>query len=193
MSAQNSSEIEIKFLVHSHEALVSSLKDAGFAEKTASTFESNTLYDNSSGGLRQAGEILRLRQYGDVWRLTHKGKGAEGTLHKCRVERETGVASGEQMDAILRALGFAPTFRYEKYRAEWTDGSGEVVIDFTPIGCMSEIEGAPDWIDRIARALGVQQDDYITASYAELFFQWKKRTGSPALNMTFEECGTPRP
>ena len=88
---------------------------------------------------------------------------------------------------------YAPSFRYEKYRAEWTDGQGEVVVDRTPIGDLAEIEGDSHWIDRIAKALSVSQADYITASYAELFFQWKQRTGSPALNMTFDECGTPRP
>ena len=97
------------------------------------------------------------------------------------------------MHAILVALGFSPSFRYEKYRAEWTDGTGELVIDRTPIGDLAEIEGAPQWIDLSARLLGISEADYITDSYAELFFRWKQRTGSPALNMTFDECGTPRP
>ena len=44
----------------------------------------------------------------------------------------------------------------------------------------------------LARLLGVSEADYITASYAELFFRWKERTGSVALNMTFDECDTPR-
>ena len=97
------------------------------------------------------------------------------------------------MHAILSALGYHAAFRYEKYRAEWSDGSGEVVIDHTPIGDMAEIEGEPGWIDRIAKVLGLSESDYITASYAELFYLWKQRTGSSARNMTFEECGTPRP
>jgi len=97
------------------------------------------------------------------------------------------------MHAILTALGFTPSFRYEKYRAEWSDGAGDVVIDRTPIGDLAEIEGPPQWIDRIAELLGVGESGYITASYAELFFRWKQRTASPARNMTFDECGTPRP
>jgi len=47
------------------------------------------------------------------------------------------------MDLILRALGYAPSFRYEKFRAEWTDGKGQVVVDETPIGDFCEIEGSP--------------------------------------------------
>jgi adenylate cyclase class 2 len=192
MSTHDSNEVEIKFLVHDAEALRHSLENAGFRQKTPSTFEANTLYDSATGNLRRAGEVLRLRLYGGHWRLTHKNRGSAGK-HKTRVEHETEVANGEEMHAILIALGFSPSFRYEKYRAEWTDGTGELVIDRTPIGDLAEIEGAPQWIDRIARLLGISEADYITDSYAELFFRWKQRTGSPALNMTFDECGTPRP
>lgn len=193
MSANHSKEVEIKFLVHAPTALVRALQSAGFTEKTPSTFESNTLYDNALGDLRRAGEVLRLRLYGERWRLTHKSRGSTEARHKSRVEHETGVEDGEQMHAILLALGFSSSFVYEKYRAEWTDGVGDVVIDRTPIGHIAEIEGDPEWIDRTARALGVHERDYITASYIELFFRWKQRTGSAAINMTFEECGTARP
>jgi adenylate cyclase class 2 len=192
MSAHQNREVEIKFAVHDAEALERRLHEAGFRLKTPATFESNTLYDNSSGELRRAGEVLRLRVYGSRCLLTHKSRGTAGR-HKTRVEHETEVASAEAMHAILGDLGFQPAFRYEKLRSEWTDGTGEVVVDRTPIGDLGEIEGTPEWIDRVAQRLGVGEADYITASYVELFFQWKARTGSPAQNMTFEECGTPRP
>jgi adenylate cyclase class 2 len=192
MTTHNSHEVEIKFLVHDIAALIRSLQSAGFHQQTPSTFEANTLYDNASGDLHRAREVLRLRLYGNQWRLTHKSPGT-AAKHKTRVEHETAVADGDQMHAILIALGLRPSFRYEKYRAEWTDGTGEVVIDRTPIGDLAEIEGEPQWIDRIAKLLNLRELDYITASYAELFFQWKARTGSPALNMTFDECGTPHP
>ena len=67
------------------------------------------------------------------------------------------------------------------------DDEGHVVLDHTPIGDVAEIEGKSRWIDRIARELGVKPADYITKSYAELFFDWKRRTGSKAENMTFRE------
>ncbi len=181
-------EVEIKFLVHTPSTLVRLLHESGFHERTPSTFESNTLYDTPEGDLRRSGEILRLRQYGQRWVLTHKAKADEGGRHKSRVEQETEVADGQRMHAILTALGYLPAFRYEKYRAEYSDGQGEVVVDRTPIGHLAEIEGPPEWIDRTAAALGVAPGDYITASYAALFFRWKQRTGSLAMNMTFEEC-----
>lgn len=144
----------------------------------------NTLYDLPGQPLRKRGDLLRLRLYGSEWKLTHKAKGKVGR-HKTRVENETRVEDGAKMDAILHALGFAPTFRYEKFRAEWSDGKGKVVVDETPIGNFGEIEGPARWIDQSARELGIDRRDYITETYAGLFFQWKKQTRSPATEMTF--------
>jgi adenylate cyclase, class 2 len=177
-------EVEIKFRIADIRTLSRALKQAGFKQITRSTHEMNVLFDLSGQKLRKRGEMLRLRRYGGKWLLTHKAKSTAGR-HKVRVERETVVENGEQMDSILRALGFTPTFRYEKYRAEWSDGKGHVVVDQTPIGDFGEIEGAARWIDRTAKALGIAQGDYITQTYAPMFFDWKRRTGSSATEMTF--------
>jgi adenylate cyclase class 2 len=177
-------EVEIKFRISDRPALAKALKRAGFKQVTRSTHEMNVLYDLPGQKLRQRGELLRLRKYGEQWVLTHKAKAA-ARRHKVRVELETQVENGEQMDAILRALGFAPTFRYEKYRAVWSGGPGHVVLDETPIGDFGEIEGPARWIDRTAQALGITPADYITQTYADLFFTWKRKTGSAAAEMTF--------
>lgn len=181
-------EVEIKFLIPDPKTLRKHLRELGFREETRSTHEVNTLYDLPGQKLRRKGELLRLRDYGGNWRLTHKAKVKLGR-HKSRGELETGVSDGHQMDAILRALGYSPVFVYEKFRSEWSDGQGHVVLDRTPIGNVAEIEGKSRWIDRIARELGLKSADYITKSYAELFFNWKRKTGSGAKNMTFRECG----
>jgi len=178
-------EIEIKFRVDDIRALERGLRKSGFRSVTRRTHELNTLYDLPGHDLRKRGELLRLRKYGTEWVLTHKAKG-KSARHKTRVETETKVADGAKMESILRALGFTPTFRYEKFRAEWNDGKGNVVVDETPIGNFGEIEGPARWIDRTAHLLQIQQSDYITDTYTELFFQWKKRTSSPANEMTFK-------
>lgn len=185
-------EVEIKFRFSDLKALSSALEQSGFRQVTPSTHEMNTLYDLPGQKLRKSGELLRLRKYGDTWVLTHKAKGKAGR-HKTRVELETRVENGKQMDAILHALGFAPTFAYEKYRSEWSDGTGHVVLDQTPIGNFGEIEGQPRWIDRTARQLGIAPTDYITQTYADLFFTWKRHTRSKALAMTFREIGVKAP
>jgi len=181
----SSNEIEIKFRIDNAADLDRTLQKSGFRLITPRTHEINTLYDLPNKSLRQRGELLRLRKYGSEWVLTHKAKGKVGR-HKTRVETETKLEDGAKMDAILRALGFAPTFRYEKFRAEWSDGKGHVVVDQTPIGEFGEIEGPSRWIDRTAKLLQILPSDYITATYTELFFQWKNRTQSPANEMTFK-------
>ena len=182
-------EIEIKFHVDDVRALNQRLLTSDFRLVTRRTHEVNTLYDLPGQLLRKRGELLRLRKYGAEWVLTHKAKGKAGR-HKTRVETETKIADGARMEAILRALGFAPTFRYEKFRAEWTDGKGHVVVDETPIGNFGEIEGPARWIDRTAQVLQIRRSDYITATYTDLFFQWKQQTGSPANEMTFNAIHT---
>lgn len=183
-------EIEIKFRVAGLRALARKLRGSGFRVVTPRTHELNTLYDLPGEVLRGRKELLRLRKYGSAWTLTHKSKGKVGQ-HSARVEVETGVIDGEKMDLILRALGYAPSFRYEKFRAEWTDGKGQVVVDETPIGNFCEIEGRPRWIDATAKALGIAKDDYITRNYATLFLEWKAQTKSRAAEMTFKAVSKP--
>jgi len=178
-------EIEIKFQVENLRRLGSALQASGFRLVTRRRHEMNTLYDLPGGVLRARKELLRLRKYGTEWTLTHKSKG-ERARHSSRVELETGVADGKKMDAILRALGYAPSFRYEKFRAEWSDRKGAVVVDETPIGNFCEIEGAPRWIDATAKKLGVSAGDYITKNYATLFAEWKEHTKNRAEEMTFK-------
>lgn len=149
----------------------------------------NTLYDLPGEVLRKRKELLRLRKYGSEWTLTHKA-GKKTERHSSRDELETSVPDGKRMDLILRALGYAPTFRYEKFRAEWTDGKGQVVVDETPIGSFCEVEGAPRWIDATAKKLGVNAADYIMQNYAGLFLEWRARTKSAAKEMTFKALGT---
>jgi adenylate cyclase class 2 len=82
-----------------------------------------------------------------------------------------------------------PAFRYEKWRAEWTDGEGHCVVDETPIGDYAELEGSPDWIDRAAARLGIDPAHYITLSYGRLFDLWRDQRHSAAQNLTFAEIG----
>jgi adenylate cyclase, class 2 len=178
-------EIEIKFRVNDLRALARKLRAAGFRVVTPRTHEMNTLYDLPGEVLRARKELLRIRKYGSEWTITHKSQGKKGR-HSSRLELETVVSDGKMMDAILHGLGYAPTFRYEKFRAEWADGKGKVVVDETPIGDFCEIEGPSRWIDATAKGLGVTPADYITKNYATLFLDWKRESGSAAEEMTFK-------
>lgn len=183
-------EIEIKFRVEDLRALARKLRAAGFRVTTPRAHEMNTLYDLPGEILRARRQLLRLRQYGSEWTLTYKA-GKRTGRHTSREELEITVGDGMQMDLILRALGYAPSFRYEKFRAEWSDGKGQVVVDETPIGNFCEIEGSPRWIDATAKKLGVTAEEYITNNYAGLFWEWKERNSSRAEEMTFRAVVAP--
>ena len=179
-------EVEIKFQIDDIDALTLRLKTAGFRLITPRTHELNTLYDQPGAKLRRRGALLRLRQYGPKWTLTFKDKTTSiPSRYKSRREVETRLDNGEAMAQILEAIGFKPSFRYEKFRSEWSDSIGHVVIDETPIGNYGEIEGPPKWIDATARLLQISPKQYITLSYAELFQAWKRKTKSKAEEMTF--------
>src|SRR5271168_5489846 len=107
-------EIEIKFRVRNLRNLGRQLRAAGFRLVTPRTHEMNTLYDLPGGELRSRKQLLRLRRYGSVWTLTHKS-GSKRAKHSSRVELETRVVDGKTMEAILHALGYEPSFRYEKF------------------------------------------------------------------------------
>lgn len=207
-----SAEIELKFPVHDLADLQLRAAGLGFRLETPRTFEQNTLYDTPGRSLRLAKQILRLRQYGALWTLTHKRPadssiGGEHPKYKVRIETETHLDDGPALATVFHHLGYEPVFRYEKYRTEWsystqsidgplfTDSSladevpiaRHLVLDETPIGNYAELEGPPEWIDRTLIQLGVDPCTCLTDSYGSLFLAWKKRTESSAENLTFDE------
>jgi adenylate cyclase class 2 len=182
-------ETEIKVRLTDRVEFTMHLPGLGFHLLTAETMERNVLFDTPDGELRQRGELLRIRQYGDRWILTHKApvEGSANSTHKVRTETETEIEDGRPLATIFGRLGFTPVFVYEKLRSEWADNEGHVVVDVTPIGDFAELEGESAWIDRTAAKLGISPENYMKASYGQLFQDWKRATGHMAANMTFVE------
>jgi adenylate cyclase class 2 len=201
------SEIELKFPVAAPSEFQSMLPVLGFHLDTPRTFEQNTLYDTPNRDLRGRRQLLRLRQYGTLWTITHKRQPdhsdiSETSRYKVRIETETHVDDGEATAEIFAHLGYTPVFRYEKYRTEWSqmplfaaersDGSiGHLVVDETPIGNYAELEGPTRWIDSVLELLDIDPAICITDSYGRLFQEWKERTGSQVEHLTFAEIATP--
>jgi adenylate cyclase class 2 len=93
-------ETEVKFRVHDRAILEQQLQINGFHCVTPSTFERNTLYDTADRRLRAQRQILRIRQYGEKWVVTHKrtpdGDSPEAP-HKQRIETESEVEDGVRL------------------------------------------------------------------------------------------------
>jgi adenylate cyclase class 2 len=213
-----SAEIELKFPIDDLPRFESQLPGLGFQLDTPRTFEQNTLFDTPGRTLRESKQILRVRRYGSLWTVTHKRKpygdnttnSNSNDRYKVRIETETQVQDGPALGAIFEILGYAPVFRYEKFRSEWSQGTPTIegplfpgalyaeqdsmpspgchlVIDETPIGDFAELEGPTAWIDATLARLGIDPATCLTDSYGRLFLAWKDRTGSPAENLTFDE------
>jgi adenylate cyclase class 2 len=181
-------ETEIKFRVADLHGLAQRLLSADFRMETPRSFESNVLYDTPDRRLRARTEILRIRSYAGQWKLTHKrlpDSGPGEDRHKHRIETETAVSDGDALAEVFRSLGLVPSFRYEKWRTEWTDGQGHCVVDETPIGNYAELEGADEWIDRAAQRLGIDAAEHLTLSYGRLFDLWREEHRSSVQDLTF--------
>ncbi len=184
MSASRDSETEIKLACDGFARIRRKLIALGFRRSKARVFESNELFDTAGSALRGQGCLLRLRRAGRHTILTFKGPAVPGK-HKTREELETGVADEARFRAILDRLGYQPGFRYEKYRTEYSDGTGVVTLDETPIGDYLELEGTPEWIDLTAGRLGFSESDYITKSYGKLYLEFCQQRGIVPTHMVF--------
>ena len=179
-------ETEIKLAVPNVRTARKLLRVAGFTISRRRVFESNVVFDTARLTLRRASTLLRVRQAGGLTTVTYKGKPALAR-YKTREELELAVTAAPTMGAIFERLGFRPVFRYDKYRTEYRQsrGAGVATLDETPVGIYLELEGAPAWIDRMARHMGFAERDYITASYARLYLEWCAEKGVKPSNMVF--------
>jgi adenylate cyclase class 2 len=185
-------EREIKLKVDDVSQARALLLQAGYRESQAREFEANILFDTPDQELRRHSMLLRLRQFGETGFVTWKGPPVPGP-HKQRPELETSVGSIKILGEILPHLGYRPTFRYEKFRTEFTDGRylGIVVLDETPIGAFLELEGDGGWIDETASRLGRSPREYILDSYVALYMKECQKLGMEPGQMVFSsssEC-----
>jgi adenylate cyclase, class 2 len=177
-------EIEVKFALKDRDAILRKIIDAGGTRLYPETFEDNIVLDRR-GELRTRGCLLRIRKFGKYVLATYKGPMAiEGGI-KSREEVQTGLESFEKAIQLFDALGFKPTFRYQKYREVWRVRDVEVVLDRTPIGDYFEIEGAIDTIRSLSAELGMNMDDAIRHSYADLYRQQRRTRADLGENMVF--------
>jgi adenylate cyclase class 2 len=168
MKHRNPVETELKLRIPTVQPFRALLASMGFTETTAPQPELSVLWDRN-GELQAAGSALRLRRYGGQAILTWKGPKVPDPLLKIRPEQETVVEDGEEMEAILSALGFAPTLRMEKTRAVWAREELVACLDETPFGCFLELEGDPQAIKAAAEHLHLGADRVERRSYPTLF------------------------
>jgi adenylate cyclase, class 2 len=184
--AKSNLETEIKLRIDSVAGARRLLGGLGFSIVKRRVLEINTIFDTAAGALRSGRKLLRLREAGHCHTLAFKGP-PRPSRYKSREELEAELGDSASMWRILERLGYAPVFRYEKYRTEYAgpERAGAVMLDETPIGAFLELEGGARWIDRTARALGFSRASYILASYGKLYLEHCQSTGIEPTNMVF--------
>jgi adenylate cyclase class 2 len=160
------------------------LHEIGAQRLYPETFEDNIVLDRR-GELRTRGSLLRIRKFGKYSIATYKGPmSIEGGV-KSREEVQTGIESFELAIQLFDSLGFKPVFRYQKFREVWRLREVEVVLDRTPIGDYFEIEGPIDVIRTIAAELGMNMEQAIRQTYADLYRQARRTRSDLGENMVF--------
>ena len=126
-----------------------------------------------------------MRKFGKYSIATFKGPmSIEGGV-KSRDEVQTGVESFELAIQLFDSLGYKPVFRYQKFREVWRVRDAEVVIDRTPIGEYFEIEGPIDLIRSLAAELGMEMEQAIRQTYADLYRQARRTRADLPNDMVF--------
>jgi adenylate cyclase class 2 len=196
------SEIEIKLHITNTPEILRKIKKLRPTSQPR-VQERNTLYDTPQSYLRRRKMLLRLRIETPANRNAASNHGAERVIltakappprdqktnpsrYKIRAEREQPVpGSSRQYAKALIALGFRPTFRYDKFRTTFRLPNLHLDLDETPAGTYLELEGHPKAIDRAANALGFTKHAYLRATYWDLYAAACRRRGTKPKNMLF--------
>ncbi|MDR5674170.1 Adenylate cyclase, class 2 (thermophilic) [Halalkaliarchaeum sp. AArc-CO] len=190
-------EVELK-VPATHESVRGRLEKMELSRQTY-VEQTDTYYDAPHREFAETDEALRIRRvrhldsdcerarspesdprHDDDVTLTYKGPLVDD-VSKTRVERETGVDDGDELNSILSVLGFDPTATVEKRRELFTvDGYTVTLDDVSGLGEFVEVEreaveadieevreGAID----VLESLGLDPEDAIRTSYLELLLE----------------------
>ena len=109
-------EVEVKVLEVDKDEIVKKLLEYG-AQKTYEGPVVNILFDKGKE-LQEKHQTLRLRKMGEKYIITFKQKLSKEAT-KISEEIETEIADYDKAEAILKGLGFAPTYFPEKQRESY--------------------------------------------------------------------------
>lgn len=180
-----STETEIKVKLGNVEAFRRQVGALNPVPLSARHFEDNQLLDFPDQRLRHSQCLLRIRFAEGKHYVTHKGPPRPDGLFKTREELETLVDDGEILLQVLEQIGMCVSFRYQKYREEFSVRNVHIAIDETPIGNYVEFEGPGDGIQDLAGELGIAETQYLRSSYYSLYLEHCRENGEAPKFMVF--------
>ncbi len=187
---EDNRETEVKFPVPSAEEMRAKAAAAGAVCEQEPLFERNLRFDDAQKTLGRNNQVLRLRDNGGTAILTFKADKFSSDQIADREEIETVVADFDRARLILERLGYGIFFIYEKVRSIFSLDGAYYFFDHTPIGDFVEIEGEDeDQIRQAAEKIGLSWETRSGKGYRAIFNKWKRDSGYPGRDMTFDEIG----
>lgn len=177
-----SQEVEAKFAVSHLGEMRRHLLQHGARLIRDRVLERNWRFDDPKGTLTANDQVLRLRQ--DLTSTLTFKQATDDPMARQEIEFE--VSQVDSARSFLEALGYQTVLIYEKYRETFALGGCSIVLDQLPFGQFVEIESSTSQaVIPVIRQLGFRQQDQVIMSYAELFAEWKRRTGNNFRDATF--------
>jgi predicted adenylyl cyclase CyaB len=165
-------EIEAKILEIDPKKIINHLEQMG-AIKVFDGEVCSFFYDTPAGEISKRKDLLRLRRIGKDVVLTYKQFIVDNKV-KQREEYEVEIGNLEQMDCILRSLGFVVTEKVLKKRVSFKIDNTRVDIDvhlenYSYIPPLLEIE-APNVgeINKLAVELGYSSNNLLAWDFFDL-------------------------
>lgn len=173
-------EVEVKVRAD-HERVRERLRELG-VESTGTVTQVDTYFDAPHRAFDDTDEALRIRREseGDETdaRLTYKGPLLEAES-KTREEVEAAIANGDDVRAILEALGFSPAATVRKQRERFQHDGFTITLDHVDdVGEFVEVETHAETEDAVPahrenalallERLGLDPDEQIRTSYLGL-------------------------
>jgi len=179
-------ELEVKFWVPGFAEVENKLQHLSARLVQPRTYEKNLRLDTKDRKLTTHHEVLRLR-WDTAARCTYKGMGVLEEGVQKRIEIEFEVSNFEAALHLFQALGYETVMIYEKYRTTYQHNSLTITFDEMPYGNFIEIEGETGAaIQQFSGLLGLDWEQRILFSYAEIFERIKRQYQFSFRDLTFE-------
>ncbi|MFW9843794.1 MAG: class IV adenylate cyclase [Candidatus Thorarchaeota archaeon] len=185
-------EVEVKFPISDKDTMKKAIIDYGGTQQNIE-FQVDDYYDHPCRSFSETDEAFRLRHrtvsngqshpetYVTPFELTYKGPKIDDRT-KTRIEYTVDLHDSEAISQILVHIGFKLVGRITKHR-EIFDIEGIIASldDVTDVGTYIEFELIADGkndmkkarnrILKLAKTLGLNENDMLRDSYLELYFQ----------------------
>lgn len=184
---RNQLEMEVKFYLNDLPGFEHRLRSIGASLIQPRTFETNLRFDTPDLSLIKDHRVLRLRHDENNY-LTYKGPTQLGKAVSVRQEIEIKIDDFDSTKALLEALGYKESVRYEKWRTKYRLENLTLDLDEMPFGNFVEIEGDDaKRIEQMALSLALTWSLHLNESYMMLFERVKKNRNLEIHNLVFDD------